>query len=172
MDMNPESQKPIDKVTEFVALLKEAVKYGFEISFDENSYFDFSPVDILLDSMIDILLIMRKLFDLGSTGPRKNQGIGFSDRFQDVLGNPKQFRINFARDYFWDPEAYEFLMQLASVFISVKRHKTFRKAFMAFVEVMSLTSGSTEPKKKRRSKANYHYQRRQSSRKRRLIRNK
>lgn len=161
MEMNPESQTPLDQVQEFVHLLNEAVKYGYDISFDEKSWFSFSPVDILLDSLIDILLVMRKLFDFGSQGPKKNIGLGFSDKYQDVLGNPKQFRISHPRDYYWDPNASEYLMQLASTFVLIKNKDTFKNAFMAFFEALSFKPRpNNKTKKTRKSRANYHYWRR------------
>lgn len=150
----------------FLSLIRQAINYGYDVSFDESSSIDFSPVEVLLDALIDILLITWRYYQFGSQGLRKNQGLGFSERYQDVLGNPKQFRINFPRTYFWDPNAQEIFLKLASTFVKVKNKESIRDAFMAFSEDLNLSPPGQAKKsalKKQKSKANYHYWRRRRS---------
>jgi len=160
--MNNENQSPLERLQDLQRLLKEAIQYGYEVSYKEDSLFGFSPIQILLDSLIDILIITGKMFDLGAQGPMKNPGLMFSEREQDVLGNPKQIRINFPRDYYWDPKAQEIFLQLAAAFVEIKGRKSVRQSFHDFAERIDLLKSSRAPSsaRKNKSKAKYWYWRR------------
>lgn len=163
----------LQALDQFRSLLDQAIRYGYDISFDEKSSLEFSPVEILLDALIDILLIIWRYYQFGTQGLKKNQGLGFSDKFQDVLGNPKQFRINFPREYFWDPQAQEIFLSLASTFVKIKNKESIKKVFMTFFEELNFFNPPRKiPKSKQKSQANYYWRRRRLSNRKSLIRNK
>jgi hypothetical protein len=159
-----EVPEQVSQVENLRFLLKEAISYGYDVLYSEKSFLS-SPVDILLDSVIDILLIIGKLFIEGSTSSKPNQGLGFSDKYQDVLGNPKQFKISYPAKYYWDPQAEEIFFRLAEAFVRIKRQENLRQSFHDFVEFL----GFNLPQKgsKRKKQANFFWWRRQQRRFRR-----
>jgi hypothetical protein len=172
--MNESKDKPevLSQVEHLQKMLSEAIDYGYQISFSEKFALSFSPMDILLDCTIDIILLMRKMFDFGASAQRNTAGIGFSDRYQDVLGNPKQFKITTPSKYYWDPKAADIFMQLAQTFIEIKRQKPVKKSFMDFLDRIDVRPRpqprGRDSKKKR---AVYHWWRRQKRHKSRLTKN-
>jgi hypothetical protein len=140
--------------------------YGYDVLI--GSSFDFSPVDIMLDCAVDILLILREMFEQGSRAAAKNAGLGFSQVYSDPLGNPKQFKISFPSNYYWDPHAKDYFYGLAQTFIEIKDQKPITKCFHDFCEVF----GQSRPpirsnRASLKKKANYHWWRRQQRRFRR-----
>ena len=163
-----QKENSLSAVEKFQSLLKEAIKYGYEISFDESSSFPFSPFEILIDSAIDIFLILRKYLSLGVKSQRPNQGLGFSKTQQDVLGNPKQFRITIPSKYFWDPKAENYFFRLAEAFIRIKRQESIRTSFVHLMEDLELKSPPEKSGRKRKKvQSQYHWWRRHQRRYRR-----
>lgn len=171
---NKKDLGPFLQMDQFRSLLNQAIQYGYDLSFDEKSSLTFSPVEILLDALIDILLIIWRYYQYGTEGLKKNQGLGFSPKYQDALGNPKQFRINFPKEYFWDPKAQEIFLNLASTFVKIKNKESIKNAFMAFFDDLNIfkPQGQKNPKKKQKSQASYHWRRRRLAKNKSLIRNK
>jgi hypothetical protein len=144
-------------------MLSEAINYGYEIQLKDSTPF-FSPIDILLDSVIDIFLILRKMFSEGSTSSKPNIGIGFSDVSQDVLGNPKQFRITYPGKYYWDPLAEELFFQLAETFVKIKNQESLKQSFHDFVEFLGFNPHRKVRTSKQKRRANFFWWRRQQRR--------
>jgi hypothetical protein len=80
----------IDNTMELIRTVKSAYKSGLNINFVPTS-----PVDPLLDILIDLLMkasmVLREDFKAIVT---PNPELTFSERMQDVLGNPLQKRIS------------------------------------------------------------------------------
>ncbi len=163
---NPKSNLgEYDKLKLFQNMINEAIIYGFDVLLETS--FDFSPVDIVLDCAIDIMLLLRRMFELGAASQLPNIGIGFSDWEQDVLGNPKQFRITSPSKYYWDPNADEFFTQLAQTFVEIKNQKPIRKCFHDFAELTGLIKPQVKVRGySRKAKARYQYWRRRQRRNR------
>lgn len=150
-----DSQDP--KEQKFFAILKEALELGYSLTFDSRKSSNlFSPIEALLDSVIDILLIMRKL-SAGVQGQRLNQGIGFSDTVQDSLGNPKQFRIAQPSKFYWDPEAEEFFFRLAEALVRVKNQKKIKESFHDFLDFLGFTPTSNKQVESRNNRAKHFF---------------
>jgi hypothetical protein len=98
------------------------------------STFTSSPVDLLLESAIDLSLLLSNEFLEGGKINRKNPGLKFLDQISDPLGNPKQIRLNFESDVLWDPQAAQFFKRLAGFFVRLRRGDAFNGAFMALME--------------------------------------
>lgn len=160
---NPEA---LERVEKFSQMLKEAMQYGYDVLL--GSSFDFSPVDVVLDSAIDILLILRRMFEEGATAARKNAGLGFSEIYSDPLGNPKQFKISFPSKYYWDPSAKEIFYGLAQTFVRIKNQESIKESFHDFFEEYFVHPSSTKRSKvPMKVRAQYHWWRRQQRRFRR-----
>ena len=163
-----QKENPLDYVEKFQHLLKEAIKYGYEISFDENSTFPFSPFEVLIEAAIDIFLILRKYLNQGVLSQRPNQGLGFSKSHQDVLGNPKQFRIYYPSKYYWDPKAEQYFFRLAEAFVRIKRQESIRTSFVHLMEDLDLKSPTLKKIGTRKKvQKRFHWWRRQQRRLRR-----
>lgn len=161
MQMNAQEPNPYQSLNEFLQIMKEAQKYGYEIS-DESSYFGSSPIEVLLESMVDILLLLKDYFRLGVLGKKRNTGLRFSQRYSDPLGNPKQIKISYPQDFFFDPDAEEFFTALALCFIAIRKSKgNVKKSFHDFSDRLSLTPKIPPTKRKaNKQKANQFYWRR------------
>ena len=160
--MNPEKLNAKEQLENYIRLLSEAHSLGYEIFFDKDSSLSFSPVKSLLETTIDNCLLLGQLFDIGSQGPRLNQGLFFSERFSDSLGNPKQIRINFRREQFWDPRGKEIFHELAQAFIKIKRKKSIRQSFHDFAMALDLIpqKSSNTRQGNNKNQASYFYWRR------------
>jgi hypothetical protein len=130
--MNPMKLDPldVDHIKELISLLQSALQGGFLTSTS-------SPVEILLESITDISLMLSTMFTEGTKGQKSNEGLKFSERYSDPLGNPKQLKIPFETRIFWDPETALFFKELASMMVHLKRGDTFRVAFMAIHKAFS-----------------------------------
>jgi len=165
--MNEAKSNPLTDVEKFQQMLKEAIQYGYDVIIDTS--FDFSPVDIVLDCAIDIILLLRRMFTDGAQSQNKNFGLGFSEKYQDVLGNPKQFRITTPSTYYWDPKAQEYFYALAQTLVEIKNQKDIKESFHDFLEILDL---KTRPQPRGRDtqqkrRAQYQWWRRQRRRFRR-----
>lgn len=157
-ESNPSS---VERLQSFQQMLREAIDYGYDT---ELLSFGSLPIDVLLDAAVDIFLLIGKFLTEGRSSSKKNQGIRFSDKHQDVLGNPKQMKINYPSTYYWDPKAEEVFLQLARALIKVKNHKNIRKTFMVFSENCDLSSTSRKTRSKNKNLSQYHWWRRQRRR--------
>jgi hypothetical protein len=159
----------LEEIDKFQSMLKEAISYGYDVSFDRNSTFPFSPFEVMIDSAIDIFLIIRKYLSQGIRSQRPNQGLGFSNSQQDVLGNPKQFRINYPSKYYWDPQAEKFFFRLAEAFIRIKNQEPIKQSFVHLFEDLELKPPirSTTKSEKEKRRSTYNWWRRQQRRSRR-----
>lgn len=111
---------------ELIRILQIADKHGFGLS--QLS----SPIDILLNAIIDMILLLKTQLSVGSKFRKNNPGMIFSDKISDALGNPKQILFRKKERLLWDPQASDILLSLASALVLVKNGKSLRKAFMAF----------------------------------------
>lgn len=162
--------KQIWNLARFHDLISEAVQYGYSVFLDGT--LDFSPAEILLDSAVDIFLLLRRLFQEGAKGQRLNTGLGFSEEFQDVLGNPKQFKIITPSKYYWDPTGMEYFTRLAECFIRIKDQKSIKTSFHEMFDDLNLKPHQKFSDDKRISQANQFWWRRQQRRFRRNCKNK
>ena len=160
-----QKENSLSQIDQFHNLLKEAIQYGYKISFDKESSIPFSPFEVMLDSAVDLILLMRTYLTLGVQSQRPNQGLGFSKNQQDVLGNPKQFRITIPSKYYWDPKAENYFFRLAETFIRIKRQESIRTSFVHLMEDLNLKS---QPQKKKLNRiklqSRFHWWRRQQRR--------
>jgi hypothetical protein len=163
--MEPKSKpEAISRAEMFKKMLDEAIIYGYDVLLGTS--FDFSPIEIVLDCAVDILLLLRQMFEEGSKAAANNAGLGFSQVYSDVLGNPKQFKISFPSKYYWDPAAREIFFGLAQTFIEIKSQKSITKCFHDFCENFDLKSSTPTRGKNQhfKKKAQYHWWRRQQRR--------
>lgn len=116
-----------EKLTELISLLKSIQSTGYSLGS--------SPADILLDILIDITWLLSRIYGEGARGQSLNEGVGFSDIFQDVLGNPKQFKIHFESKLYWDPKVSIFMKELTQAFVLLKKGKTFQKSFDRILKI-------------------------------------
>ena len=119
-----------DTLKELIRVLQIADKHSFGLSSLS------SPIDLLIDVIVDLILIMRQHLIDGAAFRKNNPGIKFLDRFQDVLGNPKQISFRKKERLLWDPEAKEWILALASTLVQVKTGIRFKDAFMASFEYL------------------------------------
>jgi len=113
-----------ERLDDLIKVLETARDLGF------NSLS--SPVSILLEAGIDVMLLLRKSFIEGTfkAKPGVNPSLIFSETEQDALGNPKQIRITHKDDKFaWDPELSEIFTQLTSFLVLVKNQDPTAKKF-------------------------------------------
>lgn len=176
----PQIPAPLKSLKNLLDLYMEAYNQGFELF--ESSSLESSPVDILFETVIDLLLLIKKQFALGSRGSINNPSLIFSRRYSDALGNPKQIRITKESKMFWDPHAKETLLAMVSFFVRCKRGDSFEDSFMesfkdlkfakppAFVRLAldrerdKLYIRDTSERKKVVSRASYHWRRREQRR--------
>lgn len=117
----------VDKVRELIKFLETCLQTGFELSTS-------SPIDILLDALIDLSLLLKISYKEGGKERKKTPGLKFSERFQDPLGNPRQTKIHFESQIAWDPQAAEFFAALGSLGVRLKNGDSFKGAFMALIK--------------------------------------
>lgn len=116
---------PLDRnsLESLIEALSKAKKYGFESLS--------SPVEVLLEAEIDLLLLLSKFLKEGKESLHENPELRFSRDFVDSLGNPKQIRIHNVKPIWFDPETADFLKQLASFFVAIKSRLSFGEAVTA-----------------------------------------
>jgi hypothetical protein len=125
--MSPHKELEKEGLKMLIEALQTALKYGFSSGS--------SPLRPLLESMIDLSLLISKCFIEGSEEDESiNPGLKFSETEQDPLGNAKQIRVSFDTPMRWDPEAGKFFKALASFIVRLNRGDAFRGAFMALHE--------------------------------------
>jgi hypothetical protein len=110
----------LDKLQGLIETLQLAKKLGFSSMS--------SPIEYLLEAAIDISLLLSSCMREGKMPLQDNPSLKFSERFQDELGNPKQIRFQKRKPIWWDLEAAEFLRNLASFFVVLKRRRSVPEA--------------------------------------------
>lgn len=144
----------------------------------EGSSASSSPIESILETLVDLLLLLRNILKEGTKGRRKNQGLKFSQRLSDPLGNPLQISIKFAQEIFWDPESEEILLRLIQVLLDFKSSpkvslktffmKAFQDLFRDFPglkETSNQAQGPNRPGQKPGfQRKNRHWNRRQHKR--------
>jgi hypothetical protein len=99
--------------------LIQALEKAYMVGFASQS----SPVDLLIDVMIDTSLLLKG-FLLEKKDVSKNPGIKFLETQQDVLGNPKQVQIPELIMDWYNPNASKFFASLAVELVKMKQfHK-------------------------------------------------
>lgn len=153
----------LDKETidRLIAALKVAKSAGFESLS--------SPVDLVLDACIDFSLELSDLLDQGAQERQANPSLKFLEKAKaDALGNTRSVRIFKSRQWYYDPEAAEFIRNFASFLVAIKNREPYIKAFMAFKELIPLMEtpeNKPQDNQKERTKAQKAYLRRQIRRK-------
>ena len=112
-----------DRLDFLIRSLTQAKKFGFSSLS--------SPVEILLEAGTDLLLVLSNNFERGRKSLPLNAEIGFSQDFQDALGNPKQFRIQRKNPVWLDPQIAQYLRKMASFLVAVKNRQSLPKALKA-----------------------------------------
>lgn len=107
----------VNQIDLWIEMLSEAKKFGFS--------FTSSPVELLLELMVDLALKLRTQFKEGSTTweARRNEGLKFSETQVDALNNPKVLKIRYVQKQAWDPQLSLFFEKLAETLIKVKHSK-------------------------------------------------
>jgi hypothetical protein len=119
-----------DRLTFIISLLEKAKRFGFS----SRS----SPIDILLETFVDLCLLLRDSFKEGAPERAKNVGLKFLETQQDVLGNPKQIKVFTPSKWYWSPEASKIFESLASFGVLVKKQKPIKDSFMESFKGSSL----------------------------------
>jgi len=114
-----------DRLDELIKALQSAQQMGFSSLS--------SPVDALLETGIDLFLILSSLFTEGAQERIKNPEIKFSRTQVDSLNNPKQIRLRKTQKEFWDPQLSKMFRKLASFLVLVKNRKPDALPFMRSV---------------------------------------
>lgn len=109
-----------DKLRGLISTLQLAQKLGYSSTS--------SPVEYLFDASIDILILLSMELKEGKMPIRKTPELKFSERYQDVLGNPKQIRIERKDPLWFDPEVAKYLRKLASLMVVLKRRQSLPTA--------------------------------------------
>jgi hypothetical protein len=135
-----------DQLTEIIDLLTEAKRIGFS----SRS----SSIQPLLELMVDLSLKLKEMFKEPKIfwEPRKNQGLRFSQRYSDPLGNPKQIRINFPGEWAYSDELSEYFEELTLKIIFIKTYHRIPQDFHDLERSSAIS--------KKISTKNYHYFRR------------
>lgn len=138
IELNPVS------VEDLIEKLKSSIQYGFTTGF--------SPIDVLLEAGIDLLLlinnILREALEQAELprGRRINPGLIFSNREQDVLGNPKMIKIFFESKYFIpSPEIVDDFNVMIQYLIALKQSGLRPKEFFMNSSRSSNDRGSILP---------------------------
>lgn len=156
---------------ERLKLLRLALKFGFESDLS-------SPMELMLDTTTDLLLLIATSFEEGKLDQRKNKVFVPNKRdVSDALGNRRIISKTPQRNLYFDPEAAKFLKKLAGVLIGLKNRLPLDKALIAYhVDLTFLHSAklrqklekdkASKQKKLYKSKVSSEYHRRQRQRKR------
>lgn len=154
-----------DKLDVLIASLQAARKAGFESLS--------SPVEPLLETAIDVCLLLSSSFEEGKKSQAENPEIRFLD-VQDSLGNPKSIKVWKNQKWFWNPQLAEIFRKLASFFAWCKRGsgkiEDFASKISQFfgaqppIETSEQTKKLQEEKKQKTKKSSYFYYRRRDKR--------
>lgn len=119
--------------------LKTARSAGF---FSESS-----PVDVLLEIIIDSILSLKNALKEGAKERTFNPELRFLENFRDELGNTKSIRIKKTPRVRYDPESERFLNQIISFFVLLKTDKrSVAQVFMTCFAPFFKSSFSEPPK--------------------------
>lgn len=158
------------KLEEYIRILQQAKKFGFSGPS--------SPVELMLDTATDLLLLIGASFEEGRYDKRKNKEyIPNKWDVSDALGNRKIILKTPQRNLYFDPKAAEFVKKIAGVLIGLKNRLPLDKALRAcHVDLTFLHSAKLRQKlekdkasKRKRlykTKTSSEYHRRQRQRKR------
>ncbi len=142
---------------QWIQILTEAKQVGFSSSS--------SPVEPLLEVMIDLCLQLKQLLQEGSRTweARSNKSLKFSTSQVDALSNPKVIRSEKQRHTAWDPSISLFFKELAESLVRLKSEHQLPK------DLYSKGRGAQDPqqikKPRRPSRPVYHFYRRSRLRK-------
>lgn len=176
-------EEAITRINSLVMILQSGLHAGMSITV--------SPIEPLVDAMIDISLIIGTLISKGAPWKDSaNKDIKFIDSFDkrvfeqsgirvgttDALGNPQQVKFRKPKGWLQSIEAGRWFRQLSRILVSIKQGLPSRD-FMSHIEklltlipkqeIRSPTVGRTTHKKntaKPISKASYFYYRRHKKR--------
>lgn len=170
IELLPSKSKPeaLERAEIFSQMLHEAIIYGYDVLLGTS--IDFSPIDIVLECAIDICLLLRQMFEEGAKAAANNAGLGFSQIYSDPLGNPKQFKISFPSNYYWDPNAKIYFYGLAQALISIKDQKSVKDSFHDFFEDLDFSRPPQRSTNRFKKTAQYQWWRRQNRLKRSFAR--
>jgi hypothetical protein len=126
-----------DRLDDLIKVLSSAKTLGFESLS--------SPVDVLLEAGIDVMLLLKNSFKEGSRGRQNNPSLKFSEKEQDALGNPKQIRIKKPPNVFWSPQLAEIFDKLATFLALIKRNEPSTLRY--FNRIKSLVQPPTSEEK-------------------------
>lgn len=150
----------LSRIIDTLSVLKTALSRGYSVQS--------SPVDLLLESILDLALILKREFFEGSFARKLNPSLRFSKRYQDPLGNPKQIKFQKSSKFYQDDQAADFFEGLALVIKLIKEQKPVKAAFMAGfrdlflsldIKIKRLEQISNEEEKLRRQKSKFFYRR-------------
>jgi hypothetical protein len=114
-----------EKLGSALRAIQEAYSLGFS--------FSSSPIDLLLETGIDLSLILAEAYRVGQTERQTNPEVKFDYGKSDPLGNPLSRKVFKTRRVLEDQAAAKFFKQLARLLVLLKRREPFDKAFMALV---------------------------------------
>jgi hypothetical protein len=144
------------QLEELIAILIEAKNIGFSARS--------SPIEPLLELMIDLSLKLKNLFEFGETKwtGKKNPVIKFSEKFVDSLGNPKQITLWFAKERAQSPQLAQYFGKLAEEILLIKQRHEIPTPF-------HVEKGGLLRMPKKISTKSYHYYRRTQNKSRNSI---
>jgi hypothetical protein len=155
-----------DQLDVLIASLMAARKAGFESLS--------SPVEPLLETAVDVCLLLASSFEEGKKKQAANPEIKFLD-VPDSLGNPKSIKVFKNQEWYWNPQLAEIFRKLASFFSWCKRgsgkiEDVMSKISEFFGASPPIKTSEQEKKlqeeeKKRIKKNSYFYYRRRDKRK-------
>lgn len=113
--MSETEPRNLDELSQLIETLKSAQAMGFSLGS--------SPVEPLIEVMVDLALQIRKSLKEGSVfwEKRSNKILKFSKTEVDALNNPKVIRSEVQRHLAWDPQISNFFGEIAQNLILVKR---------------------------------------------------
>lgn len=185
---SPQSLKTFSKVEILSNLLTEAINYGYDLVLTNKNTFQFSPIDLLITSVTDILLIIGEMIQQGVNFRRKNPDIIFKPD-NDRLGTDPRIRVpinDFSKESkraglhtlksikvpypiesIEDPKAKEIFWHLAEAFIQIRKYKNIRQSFHDFAENCDFLTSNPRIKRISGKQSSYQWWRRQQRRSRR-----
>lgn len=136
----------------WIEVLSEAKRIGYSLSS--------SPVELLLETMVDFALKLSNVFEQGSGtwSGRKNAALKFSEKAVDSLGNPKVLKIREQEVSTLNPQLSFYFRELAKQLVEVKRRKELPENLYS--------SEQPKPAHQKIRQTSYHFFRRQARRKR------
>jgi len=190
LDVTKSKPTLLTKVETFRRILSEAIEYGYDVLLETS--LDFSPVDILLDCAVDLVLLLRRTFQIGAFARQKNPEVRFTEdldltdrnapwldsvEFHERHINPamalhtmKSIKFRQPSNYYWDPTADEYFTALAQTFIEIKNSKPVKTSFHEMFEQMGFKKTSRISNIRgyhNKAKARYQWWRRRERRLRR-----